>query len=130
MPRTGKRVALPRCAGERPPELFRWDLTAEIIFLTVQRLLFRLRDMTAVLAGHGAFLLTHLMVFMVQFRGLRPIQRAVLDVLVDAIVLIGKTMIHLLTSRVVLLPSGIRRCGGGEAGQRYQHSGEAEMFAR
>jgi hypothetical protein len=38
-------------------------------------------------------------------------------------------MIYLGAARVILLPSGFRRCSAGKAGQRNEHGGEGQTIA-
>src|SRR5271154_2352665 len=109
--------------------LLRRDLAADGVLLTVQLLLLGLRDVAAILTGHVAFFLPYLVVLVMQVRGLRFAQGSGLDVLMNPLVLIAKTMIHLGAPRMILLPRGFRGCGAGESGERYHHGGEAKMFA-
>ncbi len=66
------------------------DLLADAVFLLVQRLLFLLGDMAAILAGHGAFFVANLMIFRVQLGSLALGNFALFDFTMDAAILVRK----------------------------------------
>jgi hypothetical protein len=73
--------------------------------------------MAVVLAGIGTFLATDGAVLLVQFVRLLLADFAFLAFLMDALVLIGQTVVHLGAARVLLLPFGFGRCAGGQGGK-------------
>jgi hypothetical protein len=69
------------------------------------------------------------MIFAVKGGSLRLGEGAVFHILMDALVLILQTVIHLRAPRMIFLPGRFRRCGAGKAGQRNQHGGVAKMLS-
>jgi hypothetical protein len=88
------------------------DLTADTVFLLIQRFLLLFGDMASVLARHIAFLLANLMIFMVQLPRLSFVNLTFSVFSVDASALVLQTTINLGTSWVVVCPGaghGARR---------------------
>jgi diguanylate cyclase (GGDEF)-like protein len=83
------------------------DLLADLVFLPVQLVLFALGDVAAILGRHVPLLLADVVVLLVQLLGLALGQGAVLDPLVDALVLVVEPAIDLGPPGVVLLPLGL-----------------------
>ena len=105
--------------------LLRRDVLADAIFLLVEHLLFRFRDVAAILAGHGALFLPDLMILMMQRGRLAFGHRPILDVLVNPAVLIGEAVVDLFAARVILLPRRIRAGSPGGARKRRGDDGSA-----
>src|ERR1700719_2905204 len=106
--------------------LLRRDFPADGIFLLVEHLLLRFRDVAAILAGHVALLLPDLMILTMNRGGLTAGQGPLFDVLVDPLVLIGEAVVDLFATRVILLPRRIRARGPGGADQRRGDDGCAQ----
>ena len=88
------------------------DLSANPVFLLIQRVLLLFGDMASVLARHIAFLLANLMIFMVQLLRLSFVNLTFSVFSVDTSVLVHQTTINLGTSWVVVCPGaghGARR---------------------
>ena len=66
------------------------DLRADDGLLLVQRVLFLLRDVSAVLAGHQALFAANLAMLLVERRSLRPGEIAFLDLRLYTLVLVGR----------------------------------------
>src|SRR5450432_4271856 len=109
--------------------LLRRDFLADGIFLLVEHLLFRFRDVAAVLAGHGALFLPDLMILVMKRGGLTFGQGPILHVLVNPRVLIGEAVVDLFATRVILLPRGVRAGSPGGARKRRGDDGSAQKFA-
>ena len=97
------------------------DLTADFVFLVVQRALLLPGNMSVILRGHVTFFVPDLVVFMMEFRGLRPAHPAVVHLPVDAGVLIVEAGVHLRAPGMGLRESaGLGErvvCKGDTAGQ-------------
>src|SRR5450631_651949 len=87
-------------------------LTADRVFLSIQRALFLLGEVAAVLAGHHAFLLTDLVVVAMQRGSLGVAHFAFLDLGVDALVLARQALVDLFTARMILPPRAVVGLGG------------------
>jgi hypothetical protein len=79
------------------------DFFADVVFLLVQRILFLLGDVAAILAGHVALFLADLMILPMKIPGLPMRDLAVLGLFVDAAVLIVQPVIHLGAARMTFL---------------------------
>jgi hypothetical protein len=90
------------------------DLTANGVFLLVQRALLGAGNAAAVLARHKAFLATDRPVFGVQSTRLPGSDLAFSSLLIDAPILVGEAGIHLGAAGMSLVP-GFRRCGADSA---------------
>lgn len=80
------------------------DLLADSVFLLVQDFLLWLCNVTAVLAGHVPLFLADLAVFLVKLRGLSRRELTLFPLLLDPLVLIRKSIVHLISTRMILLP--------------------------
>jgi hypothetical protein len=100
-----------------PPDRSLADLVADLVFLLVQGLLFLPGDVAMVLAGHVRSLPADLAVFLVQLGGLGMGELAVSHFLMDALVLVLQTLIHLGAVGVVcsMCPPCRRREAGAGA---------------
>jgi hypothetical protein len=87
------------------------DFFAHMVLLLVERLLVGLRDVPLVLGGHVTLFVPDLAIIFMQLRRLRLADLAFRALLFDSAVLVCKTLVDLGTTRVVLLPSGLRSAG-------------------
>lgn len=77
------------------------DLLADCIFLLVQNSLLGFGDMTAILTRHRTFFLPNLPIFPMQLCCFRLAHFTVFDFILDARILLGKTIIHLLAPGMI-----------------------------
>jgi hypothetical protein len=97
------------------------NLSADCVFLLIQRFLLLFGDMAAVLARHVAFLLANLMILMVQLLRLTFGDFAIFAFPVDAQILVFQAAVNLDATRMVFRP------WAGEATRRqsnYEARGE------
>ena len=97
------------------------DLSADAVFLLIQRFLLLFGDMALVLARHIAFLLADLMIFMMQVLCLRFVNFALSVFSVDTSILVFQATINLGATWVVVRP------GAGHGARRnadYESCGE------
>jgi hypothetical protein len=80
------------------------DLSADAVFLLIQRFLLLFGDMALVLARHIAFLLADLMIFMMQVLCLRFVNLAFSVFSVDTSILVFQATINLGATWVVVRP--------------------------
>jgi hypothetical protein len=80
------------------------DLSADAVFLLIQRFLLLFGDMALVLARHIAFLLADLMIFMMQVLCLRFVNFAFSVFSVDTSILVFQATINLGATWVVVRP--------------------------
>jgi hypothetical protein len=88
------------------------DLSANPVFLLIQRVLLLFGDMASVLARHIAFLLANLTIFMVQLLRLSFVNLTFSVLSVDTTVLVLQTTINLGATWVIVRPlsgDGARR---------------------
>src|SRR2546430_16165284 len=105
----------------RPPRSTLFPYTTLFRSL-VERLLLGLGDVAAVGARHGALFLANGVVLAVQLGRLRLGDLALLALLMDALVLVGEPIVHLLAARVGLLPLRVVGQGvSGKTAERQRH---------
>lgn len=83
------------------------NLPAHCVFLLVKGALVGTGNVASVMACHGAFFGADLVIFSVQRGCLAAGHFTFFDLLVDTSILVGKTPVDLLATRVILLPLGI-----------------------
>jgi hypothetical protein len=93
-------------------------MTANTVFLLIQRVLLLFGDMAPILARHIAFFLADLMIFMVQLLRLSFVNLTFSVFSADTSVLVLQTTINLGTSWVVVRP----RAGRGACGNAQRES--------
>jgi hypothetical protein len=98
------------------------DFPADAILLPVQCRLLGPGDMSAVPARHYPLFLPNAVILLMEPRGLRMRQLPFLYFLVNAPILVLETIVHLIASRMRLLPRRIGRRGtGGGHGEQQRH---------
>src|SRR2546430_16638422 len=109
----------------RPPRSTLFPYTTLFRSL-VERLRIGLGEGPTVGARHGALFLADGAVLAVQLGRLRLGELPFLALLMEALVLVGEPIVHLLAARVRLLPLRVGHGVSGEAAERQRHGSDAQ----